>query len=201
MAASRPIPIPSSPPVASLASLMPFLVVCTVLVLRPAAPAHAQDHEDHAAHTAPYADLTDRAIKALSTEEAAGLLAGEGLGFALAAELNGVPGPLHTLEMATELDLSDDQVRTVRSIEIRMRERARELGARIVDLEGELDRRFAHGHMTMADLERLTSDIALARGELRAVHLSAHLETSTLLAATQIESYQRLRGYGSPPPP
>jgi len=41
----------------------------------------------------PYAGLETREIKALSPEEVEELLAGEGLGYALAAELNRYPGP------------------------------------------------------------------------------------------------------------
>ncbi|MGH7485986.1 MAG: hypothetical protein ACREMY_10365, partial [bacterium] len=46
----------------------------------------------------PYAGQQSREIKALSQEEAAGLLAGKGMGFAKAAELNGFAGPAHVLE-------------------------------------------------------------------------------------------------------
>jgi hypothetical protein len=54
----------------------------------------------------PYADQQHRIIKALSEEEIAALLKGEGLGMAKAAELNGYPGPLHVLTLARELELS-----------------------------------------------------------------------------------------------
>lgn len=162
----------------------------------PAALAAQSDHDGHGDHTSPYADLTDRAIKALSAEEVAGLEAGEGLGFALAAELNGVPGPLHVLEMRQELGLTGGQADSVRDIELRMQERARSLGARILELEGELDQRFAHGHVTAADVARLSGEIGAAQGELRAVHLVAHLETAAVLDVEQVEAYRELRGYG-----
>ena len=48
----------------------------------------------------PYAGQQTRAIKALSPEDLAGLLNGEGRGMAKAAELNGYPGPVHVLELA-----------------------------------------------------------------------------------------------------
>ena len=35
-----------------------------------------------------------------------------------------------------------------------------------------------------------------ARGELRAVHLRAHLETAAVLSAEQTAAYVRMRGYG-----
>jgi hypothetical protein len=47
----------------------------------------------------PYAGMQARAIKALSAEQIADLKAGRGLSLALAAELNGYPGPRHVLEL------------------------------------------------------------------------------------------------------
>lgn len=43
-----------------------------------------------------------RDIKALSSDEVAALLAGKGMGYAKAAELNGYPGPAHVLEHAAQ---------------------------------------------------------------------------------------------------
>jgi len=57
----------------------------------------------------PYAGLEGRSIKALSEQQVADLRAGRGMGLALAAELNGYPGPMHVLEMADALDLSGQQ--------------------------------------------------------------------------------------------
>lgn len=57
----------------------------------------------------PYAGLETRQIKALSGEPVAELRAGEGMGLALAAELNGYPGPRHVLDLANQLGLTDEQ--------------------------------------------------------------------------------------------
>src|SRR6266508_4268688 len=57
----------------------------------------------------PYAGLEARSIKALSEQQVADLRAGRGMGLALAAELNGYPGPMHVLELADSLDLSGQQ--------------------------------------------------------------------------------------------
>lgn len=174
-------------------------VVATALLAALTAPTSAAaqaSHDDHAAHGAsPYADMVDRAIKALSADEAAGLAAGEGLGMALAAELNGVPGPRHTLDLAVELELTDEQIAAVEAIGERMSGRARALGARILDLEGELDRRFAHGHAAVPDVVRLTAELGALRGELRGAHLVAHIETAAVLDTGQVAAYVRLRGY------
>jgi hypothetical protein len=45
----------------------------------------------------PYAGMQTRPIKALSEQQVADLQAGRGMGLALAAELNGYPGPAHVL--------------------------------------------------------------------------------------------------------
>src|SRR4029079_2796548 len=51
----------------------------------------------HSHHQAgPYAGQQARGVKALSDEEVSGYLAGAGMGFAKAAELNGYPGPMHS---------------------------------------------------------------------------------------------------------
>ena len=48
----------------------------------------------------PYVEYQGRSIMALSAEQIGSYLAGDGMGFALAAELNGYPGPRHVLELA-----------------------------------------------------------------------------------------------------
>ena len=58
------------------------------------------------AQQSPYAGLEDRPIKALSDEERNAYLNGAGMSLALAAELNGLPGPKHVLELAEELSLT-----------------------------------------------------------------------------------------------
>src|SRR6266849_3579115 len=50
----------------------------------------------------PYAGLQTRPIKAISEQQIADLKAGRGMSLALAAELNGYPGPKHVLEHMAE---------------------------------------------------------------------------------------------------
>src|SRR5882724_3029275 len=57
----------------------------------------------------PYSGMQSRPIKALSDQQVADLKAGRGMGLALAAELNGYPGPSHLLELSDKLNLSTDQ--------------------------------------------------------------------------------------------
>src|SRR4030088_463632 len=56
-----------------------------------------------------YAGMQTRPIKAISEQQMAELRAGRGMGLALAAELNGYPGPSHVLELADRLELSAGQ--------------------------------------------------------------------------------------------
>jgi hypothetical protein len=58
---------------------------------------------------APYAGWQEREIKALSAEQIDDLRNGRGMGLALAAELNGYPGPRHVLDLAGQLDLTAEQ--------------------------------------------------------------------------------------------
>src|SRR4051812_13620184 len=59
--------------------------------------------------TSPYAGQQQRTIKALSDQEIGDLVEGRGMGLAKAGELNSYPGPLHVLQLAEQLELSDRQ--------------------------------------------------------------------------------------------
>ncbi len=52
----------------------------------------------------PYAGMENRRVKALSDQQIVDLKAGRGMSLALAAELNGYPGPLHALELGSVLN-------------------------------------------------------------------------------------------------
>jgi hypothetical protein len=148
------------------------------------------------AETAPYAGQQDRAIAALSAEDVAALEAGAGWGLALPAELNGLPGPAHVLEHAEAMGLDDGQVAAVTAIFERMRADAQAAGAAYIDAERALDAAFRAGDPTAAEVAALTADAGAALGALRAVHLTAHLETAPLLTRHQTMLYGQLRGYG-----
>lgn len=149
-----------------------------------------------AAHGSPYAGEQRRAITSMADGHVADLLAGRGAGLAKAAELNGVPGPAHILEMKAEIALTAEQERQVAALHRRMQAEAAALGKRLVDLEAELDAAFAAGPVTRERLRDLLSAIAEVQRDLRFVHLAAHLETPAILTAGQIDTYNRLRGYG-----
>ncbi len=162
-------------------------------------PAAAQ-HQHHDG----YAAMTARAIKALSDEQVSQLRDGRGMGLSLPAELNSYPGPMHALDMAASLNLTPDQHARLLSIQEDMRVRAIALGHRIIAGEAELDRAFASGTADRAEVLRQLAVIGHLNGELRAVHILAHMETRALLTAEQVTKYDIGRGYrpahDQPPP-
>jgi Spy/CpxP family protein refolding chaperone len=144
----------------------------------------------------PYAGEQTRAIKALSADEIAALLSGQGMGFAKAAELNGYPGPAHVLELARQLHLNDEQLAATRALEAAMRSKARALGAALVDAESSLDALFAAGKIDNDELSAALLRIGNLQAQLRQTHLEAHLEQVKVLSETQVARYVELRGYG-----
>ncbi|GHF38364.1 Spy/CpxP family protein refolding chaperone [Seohaeicola zhoushanensis] len=143
----------------------------------------------------PYAGQQSREIAALSAQDVEDLLAGRGWGLAKPAELNGYPGPAHVLELADDLDLDPAQRAAIKAIFDAMQAEAKRLGSEFVDVEARLNAAFAEGAIDTARLTALTAEAGRIRGELRAVHLAAHLDVKPLLTHHQIMTYQRLRGY------
>jgi Spy/CpxP family protein refolding chaperone len=186
----------------TLPATLPIAVLALALVL-PASAQHAGAHGGHhrqgagqaSAQPQPYGGFESRRIKALSEEDAAALLAGRGMGLALAAELNGYPGPMHVLEHAEALRLTPEQRATAEALRERMAGEARTLGARIVALEEELDWLFAAGAAETGSLAALTVSIGALNGRLREVHLAAHIAMRDALEPAQRAAYAQLRGY------
>jgi Spy/CpxP family protein refolding chaperone len=164
-------------------------IAAVVIALIGSAPALAQTHQ-------PYAGMQARPVKALSDQQIADLRAGRGMGLALAAELNGYPGPMHVLELAPPLGLSDDQRAKVAGLLDAMKREAVPLGERLIAAETALDRQFADKTITASSLGEATRDIAALQGELRLAHLKYHLATLELLTPEQAARYSTLRGYG-----
>jgi hypothetical protein len=144
-----------------------------------------------------YAGQESREIKAFSPQEVADLLAGKGMGFAKAAELNGYPGPAHVLELAAQLQLTPEQLARTEALFNRMQAQAVGIGRQLVQEERALDRQFASKSVTAASLQSALERIARLQAELRRVHLETHLEQTALLSDAQIAAYPKLRGYGA----
>lgn len=143
-----------------------------------------------------YAGMQARPIKALSDQQVADLMAGRGMGMALAAELNGYPGPMHVLELADRLELSAEQRSAVQELLASMKAEAMPLGSRLIEQEAELDRQFVSRTITPESLKTSTAAVAATQGELRETHLKYHLSTAAILNASQMVKYAELRGYG-----
>ena len=143
----------------------------------------------------PYAGQQARAIKALSDQETADLRAGRGMGLALAAELNGYPGPVHVLELAEPLGLTAVQRDSMNGLFAAMKAEAVALGEKLIAAEAQLDRQFAGKSVTEASLIESVQSIAALQGALRAAHLKYHLATVATLTPEQLVHYAELRGY------
>ena len=141
-----------------------------------------------------------REIKSLSNEDIEELQKGKGWGLAKAAELNGMPGPLHLLEMKEEIKLSEVQVSQIEQLYEKMKKEAIPLGLEFITLEKKLNNAFAKRTIDEKGLKGLLEQIANTYMALRYVHLSAHLKTPSILTPSQIETYNKLRGYFSDDP-
>jgi Spy/CpxP family protein refolding chaperone len=135
-------------------------------------------------------------VRGLSAQEVDDLLSGQGAGFARTAELNGYPGPRHTLDLADHLALDREQRARTEAIFAAMQADAKRLGAEIVDRERALAAAFAGQAISPHELAAGVDTLATLYGRLRARHLAAHLETTVLLTPRQIARYSEMRGYG-----
>src|SRR5229473_3197521 len=165
--------------------------ICAALLLTSVAATNAQT---------PYSGMQTRPIKALSEQQVADLGAGRGMGLALAAELNGYPGPSHLLELADKLNLTADQRSSVKALFEAMKAEALPLGSKLIAQEADLDRQFASHTVTPESLKASTAAVAVTQGELRETHLKYHLSTAALLSPDQMQRYAQLRGYGGDQP-
>ncbi|MEL6465705.1 MAG: hypothetical protein AAFQ58_12125 [Pseudomonadota bacterium] len=153
----------------------------------------------HGSDASPYAGEQARDIKALSASDLEEIARGAGWGLALPAELNGVPGPTHLLELADALGLDTRQREEIEAIRVQMQADAIAAGIVFVDAERALDAAFRAGVPAQEVLAGLVAEAGAARAALRLVHLEAHLRTAPLLTEEQIDRYAVLRGYTDDP--
>jgi hypothetical protein len=153
-----------------------------------------------AAAQSPYAGLQTRPVKALSEAQIADLKAGRGMGLALAAELNGYPGPLHVLELSGRLDLSGEQRARIAALFEWMKAEAIPIGARLIEQETMLDREFADRTITPASLRDTLVSIGETQAALREAHLKYHLATAAIMATPPHRSTAAITGGRGPHP-
>ena len=143
-----------------------------------------------------YIGFETRDVKTLSSERQEGLKRGASLTYALAAELNGYPGPMRVLELADQLGLDQDQKTRTRIVFDKARKDAVVVGQALIAAEANLDRLFQLKQVTYDRVDAQTAVAAGQEARLRAIHLNAHLAMRDILTPDQTESYERLRGYG-----
>lgn len=169
-----------------------------LLALAVCMPLSAMAQHSHGSHT-PYAGMQNRAIKSLSNNDIKELRRGGGWGLALAAELNGMPGPAHLLELKDQIPLTLEQVTKTQALFDDMRRAAIPVGERLIAAEAAIEAAFAKGGVDEAALRRLLAEAESARTELRFIHLSQHYKTVQFLSPEQIKQYNVLRGYAKDP--
>jgi Spy/CpxP family protein refolding chaperone len=157
----------------------------------------AQQHDPtRHVHGRPYAGLESRTIKALSEAQIADLEAGRGMGLALAAELNGYPGPLHALDLADALNLTPAQRSRIKGLYEAMRTEAVAAGKELIDAEAALEKVFTGNKADEKALDAAMHAVGHAYTVLRRTHLGYHLATRAVLTPEQVARYKELRGYG-----
>lgn len=177
-----------------------YLITSAALLSSVFLPSQAQHHGHahhpaNASHMSPYAAMQSRTISGLSEQQIDSLRNGKGMGMAMPAELNGYPGPLHTLELASKLKLSDEQVARTKQLYAEMQTQAKADGERVIAAERALDALFAEKKANPENVASASLKIAIAQGELRATHLSYHLVMMDVLSTEQVAAYNQLRGY------
>jgi Spy/CpxP family protein refolding chaperone len=145
----------------------------------------------------PYSGMQSRPIKALSDQQVADLRAGRGMGLALAAELNGYPGPIHAIELSDQLGLTSEQLSSLKAMFDAMKAETIPIGENLIAQEEELDRLFAENAISEQQLKAATENIGEIQGRLRNAHLRYHLLARAILQPSQIRRYAELRGYGA----
>ena len=163
------------------------LFILTLLLVTSSFAQHKHDH-------APYAGLQKREIKALSDEQIKDLKSGKGMSLALAAELNGYPGPAHVLELADKINLTNKQKQQTQDLFKAMTKETKSLGEQLIKEEKTLDLLFKNKKANLQNLKEATLQIGQTQAKLREAHLRYHLSTVEILTPEQINSYNKLRG-------
>lgn len=117
------------------------------------------------------------------------------MALALPAELNGYPGPSHTLELADALKLTPQQKVQTQKLFDEMKHQSVMTGAAYLGAEESLDALFKGKTVTLTNMGEAIKRSADAQARLRETHLRYHLLMLEVLSAEQVEAYNRLRGY------
>ena len=96
----------------------------------------------------PYAGQQHSSIPGLTEAEIASYREARGMGLARPADINGYPGPLHVLEQADALALTDGQRAAIQALYDQMRFEASTLGEEFLAQYGALELAFRDGTVT-----------------------------------------------------
>jgi Spy/CpxP family protein refolding chaperone len=122
---------------------------------------------------------------------------GAGMGYAMPAELNRFPGPMHVLELADKLELTPEQLAKTRALMDAHKAEARAIGAKRVESERVIEKLFRSGKVDEATLVKSVREAATLEGEYRLSHLDTHRRMRSLLTDVQVARYEQLRDYGT----
>lgn len=168
----------------------------SMILLVPGCLGPVSGNEDAETQDSPYSEQLDNEVRGLSEEEITDLKAGNGMGLARPAELNGYPGPSHVLELDEELNLTDEQRAEIQTTFDAMQDEAQKVGQALLANYTELDEAFQNRTITETELETRVATIEDLWRKLRLVHLETHLDTPDVLTDEQTQRYHELRGYG-----
>ncbi|AWB34966.1 hypothetical protein [Orrella marina] len=181
-------------PVRRVLAATGFVLLLGLAVFQSSEPIHAQHAGAQPEHSQ-YAGQQHRDVTTLSAEDLSALRQGQGWGLARPAELNGVPGPAHLLELADQIELSSSQRDALERMYQRMKGEAIELGSQYVEAERAIDSYFRAGDFSDERLMELVQNSADAMARLRFLHLSYHDRTLKVITDKQTRAYNQLRGY------
>jgi Spy/CpxP family protein refolding chaperone len=99
------------------------------------------------------------------------------------------------LDLQSELGLDQAAIDGAQRLFREMQSEAQPLGAQVVALEKSLGHTFASQTADESALATQLDALAELMGQLRAVHLRAHIRMKALLSPQQVARYQELRGY------
>ncbi|MEM7053218.1 MAG: hypothetical protein AAF446_01590 [Pseudomonadota bacterium] len=133
------------------------------------------------------------ALQAMPERRFNGLLEGRGMGLARIANMKGYPGPMHVLEMAEQLGISDEQRAQTEQIMQRMRSTAKQRGRELIEAERRLEALFDGGLVQPSAVDAALLEIGMLQAQVRAAHLHAHIEQARVMTLSQIERYTELR--------
>ncbi len=120
------------------------------------------------------------------------LLKGDPMGQASVAVAYGFPAPKRAMDLAKELDLSQEQMKSLKSVSTEVTTRSKELADRIIRVEEEMNDAFKTGLVGEKSVRDDAEQIGRLRGRLRATHLVSYVKTKAILTDKQFELYKKL---------